>query len=525
MNLRSLAKFSVIVFGGFVASRLLGLVRNMVVLGQFGDGPEFEAYVAAISVTDVVFQVLAGGAVGSAFIPVFKGYFARQQEDEAWRLTSAVMTIGFVSVGLVALGMAALARPLMDLLVPGREPAFRELAAGLLRTMLVTPALFAVSCFATSVLNSFHRFALAALAPIVYNLGIIFGAAALHQPFGIFGLAYGVVLGALGHLLVQVPGLVQQRFRFRPRLDLRHPGVREVGRLMVPRMLGLGVVQLNLLVNLALASFLAAGAIAYLNVAWQLVMMPLVLAMAVSTAAFPTLAEAGALDRRDELRRLFVYSLRMILFLTIPMAFGLAVLGEPLVRLLFERGEFDRAASRATAFALALYAVGLAGHAAVEIAARVFYALHDTWTPVRVATGAVALNVALSLALMRTPLDYGGLALANGLAALVEAGLALRLLSGRLDGLNVRANLRALFVVVVLGLVMAGLALATRGVLEELVPTAGSLGLLVTVGGVAAVGAAGYLALALILRLEEVKLLLALVRRSPPDEAGEHVPS
>lgn len=510
--LRRLAGLSAIVFGGFVASRLLGLVRNMVILGQFGAGREYDAFVAAIAVPDVVFQILAGGAVGSAFIPVFKGYLARQDEQAAWRLTSAVMTIGFLAVGAVALVLALFARPLMDWLVPGRDPAFKELTAGLARVMLLSPAIFAVSGFATSVLNSFHRFALAALAPVVYNLGIIVGATALHG-FGVYGLAYGVVLGAAGHLLVQVPGLVQHHLRYRPALDLGHPGVREVGRLMLPRMLGLGVVQLNLLVNLVLASFLGEGPIGYLNVAWQLIMAPLVLAMAVSTAVFPTLAEAGALDRRDEMRRLFGYTLRMILFLTVPMAFGLAVLSEPIVRLLFERGEFGRDAARATAFALSFYAVGLAGHATVEIADRVFYALHDTRTPVAVATVAVALNVALSLVLMQTPLSYGGLALANGIAALVEGALAVRLLGGRLAGLDFRALAGALLATLVLGATTAVLALAARALLVEALPDSTLPGLLALVLGVVAVGAVSYLGLATILRRDEARLLLSLVTR------------
>ena len=186
---------------------------------------------------------------------------------------------------------------------------------------------------------------------------------------------------------------------------------------MIPRMLGLAVVQLNQVVNIVLASFLVVGSLVYLNVAWLLIMSPLVLAMSVSTAVFPTLASESALERRGEVRRLFMHAFRMITFLTVPASVGLIVLGEPLIRLLFERGEFTAEATRATTFALRFYALGLLGHAAVEIVDRVFYAFHDTWTPVRVAVVAIATNLTLSLLLMRTPLGYGGLALANAVAA------------------------------------------------------------------------------------------------------------
>jgi putative peptidoglycan lipid II flippase len=429
----SLARYSAIVVAGFVVSRFFGLFRNMAILDQFGAGRDYEAFLAAIAIPDLVFQVLAGGAVGSAFIPVFNGYFARGEESQAWRLTSSVITIALAVTAPVALVLALLARPLADLLVPGWDPESKALTAELMRIMLISPVIFAVSGFVTSVLNSFQRFAAAALAPIFYNLAIIAGAL-LARPLdlGIHAVAIGATVGAGLHLLVQLPGLLQQGYRFRPTVDLALAGVREVGRLMLPRMLGLGVVQLNLLVNVVLASFLLVGSVGFLNVAWLMIMSPLVLAMAVSTAVFPTLAAESALDRHDEVRRLFLLSLRLIVFLTVPASIGLIALGEPIIRLFFERGEFTSESTRMTAYALKFYALGLLGHATVEIVDRVFYAFHDTWSPVRVATGAILTNILLSLALMNTPLNYGGLALANAIAATLEGGTLIWLLSRKL---------------------------------------------------------------------------------------------
>src|SRR5919198_5771356 len=213
-SIRSLAAASLVVMTGFVASRVLGLVRNMVITSQFGTGREYEAYVAAIAIPDLVFQVLAGGAVGSAFIPVFSGYFARGDQDDAWRLTNSAMTLAFVLTLPVAVGLAVLARPVAEVVVPGWDAESKDLTAQLMRIMLGSPVIFAVSGFATSVLNSFQRFAWAALAPVAYNLAII-AAALLARPLGlgIQGVAIGVAVGAGVHLLVQVPSLLAQGFR------------------------------------------------------------------------------------------------------------------------------------------------------------------------------------------------------------------------------------------------------------------------------------------------------------------------
>ncbi|MBA2450948.1 MAG: murein biosynthesis integral membrane protein MurJ [Chloroflexi bacterium] len=508
---RKLAVASLIVMAGFMASRVLGLVRNVVIAQQFGAGREYEAFIVALTVPDLVFQVLAGGAVGSAFIPVFTSYFTRQQEDEAWRLTSTVMTVAMLATGVVALALALLARPVTELLAPGWDAESKDLTATLMRTMLVSPILFAVSGFATSVLNSFQRFALTALAPIVYNATIIVGAVVL-RPLGIEGVALGVAAGAALHLLVQVPGLIAQGMRFRFSLDLRHPGVRSVLRLTGPRMVGLGVMQLSQVMTVVLGTYLIAGSIGYLNVAWLMIMTPLVLAMAVSTAVFPTLAEESARDRPEAVREVFLLSLRAILFLTIPMAIGLAILGEPLIRLLFEHGEWSATNTRMTAYALNFFAIGLVGHAAVEIVDRVFYALEDTRTPVLVASGAFGLNLLLSLVLMHTSLNFGGLALASSLAALAEGAVLLRLLSRRVPGLALGPIARSLSRTLAAGLLMGITILALPELLQEQLLLPQTLELAVVVTVVALAGAATYLLFAWMLGSEEPRLLLRLGR-------------
>lgn len=496
---------------GFVISRVLGLVRNIVLAQQFGTGREYEAFVAAIQVPDLVFQLLAGGAVGSAFIPVFKSYFARGEDDEAWHVASSAISLAVLATGVVAVWLILFARPITELLVPAWDSESKDLTASLMRWMLVSPVMLAASGFAISILNSFQRFALSALAPIAYNATII-ASAILLRPLGIEGVAMGVAGGAALHLLVQVPGLLAQGMRFRVSLDLAHAGVREVVRLMGPRVIGLGIMQLSQLMNVVLASYLVLGSIAYLNLAWLMTMTPLVLAMGVSTAVFPTLAEESALERNVAVREVFLVAFRSILFLTIPMAVGLAVLAEPLIRLLFERGEFGAESTRMTAYALSFYAIGLAGHAAVEIVDRVFYALHDTRTPVLVAAGAFMLNLALGLVLMGTRLDYGGLALANSLAVLVEGALLTVVLGRRLGGLDLPSVGRSLVRTGTASLVMGATIAALPELLREWLTLAGTLELLLIVGLVVLAGAAQYLVLTYLLRSEEARLLLRLAR-------------
>jgi putative peptidoglycan lipid II flippase len=401
----------------------------------------------------------------------------------------------------------------MDVLAAGRDSEFRDLAASLARILLIAPAVFAASTLSASVLNSFNRFAVAALAPVMYNLAIIGGALLLAEPFGIFGLAIGATAGACLHLLIQAPALVSLGVRWQPVFDIRHAGVQEVGRLFAPRVLGLGASQLNrVFSSVVLASFFTAGSIAVLDYAWLMTMLPLALAMAVGTAVFPTLSEESAMGNEGQLRDLFLLSLRMSLFLTIPASVGLMALGEPVIRLFFERGQFGPESTQATAYALVFYAIGLAGHATVEIVDRVFYALHDTRTPVLVAISAIVLNVLLALILMQTPLAFGGLALANGLAALAEGAVLARLVTQRIDGLSIghiaTPALRYLAASLVMGLPVVWLARWLGPLLEPI----GAPGGAVLVGGCALVGALVYALSSLLFGSDEVRAFRRLAR-------------
>jgi putative peptidoglycan lipid II flippase len=520
-RLRQLAGAAGIVMAGFVASRLLGLARNAVLASYFGASEQYEAYVAAIAVPDTVFQVLAGGVMGAAFIPVFARCLEEDDRARAWRLASAAINVAALSTGAIALLLFVFARPVMAAFVSGRDAEFQDLATGLVRIMLLSPVVFAISGFATSVLNSFHRFFFAALAPLMYNAGIIAGAVLLHDRLGIYGVAIGVSAGAVAHLLIQVPGLALVGMRYLPVLDWRDAALREVGRLMVPRMFGLGVAQVNQLTNVFLASFLVAGSLAYLNYAWLVLMVPLgVFGMAVSTAVFPTLARHSAANETQEMRRLFALTLQGILFITVPAAVGLMILSAPIVRLLFERDVFTADVTRATAAALVLYALGLPGHSVVEITDRVFYALHDTVTPVRAAALAVGFNLLLSGGVVLLAHGgaipwgraYAGLALANACAATLEASLLLWWLRRRHPGQDLPRLGPALLRFATASALMGGVLAVTDDLLLAAIDMSQIGGQLVAMAILLAVGVVAYVGFSVVLRSREPFLLLRALR-------------
>lgn len=430
---RRLAGAAAILMASFVASRLTGLVRDMAISYEFGTSPELASYLAAFRLPDLLFQLVAGAALASAFIPTFARLQAAGEEKDSWLLTSSLLNL--IGAGTLVLSLVTLvtAQWLVPMIVPGFDPPYQELTVRLTRIMLASPVLFGISAILGSALNARQHFLLPGLAPIVYNLSITGGALFLSRIVGIEGLAWGVTVGSLAHLLVQVPGLRRQGMVYRLDFSLSNPGVREVGRLMGPRVLGLASVQLNFLVTTVLATQLASYSLPALNYAWLLTLIPLgVFGVAISSAVFPTLAEKAAHEAAESLGRTLYATVRMILFLTIPSSIGLITLGQPLVAVLFQRGLFDQQSADATYWALIFYSLGLFGHAMVEILTRAFYASQDTRTPVAIGIGTMGLNILLSLTLMG-PLGHGGLALSVSIAAIVEAVLLLRTMGGRLS--------------------------------------------------------------------------------------------
>ena len=501
---RQIARAAGLVSVLFAVSRLLGLLREIVIGAQFGTGATLDAYLAAFRLPDMIFYLVAGGALASAFIPTFTAALARSQDARhraAWKLASNVANLILVVTIVLAIAAAILAKPLVErIIAPGFSPATVDLTVSLMRIMLIGPVIFGLSGLVMGILNSFQHFLSPALAPVIYNLAIIAAALFLAPTMGVRGLTIGVVAGSLGHLLVQVPALLQRKPRYFANFGLDNPDVREVLRLMGPRVLGLAAVQLNFLITANLASRLTEGSISAINYAWLMMLLPQgIIAQGIATAVFPTLSTLAAQRQIDTLRRTLNAALRAILWLTLPAAAGLLILRVPLIQVLLERGQFTAESTRLTAYALAFFSIGLVAHSVLEVITRAFYALHDTWTPVKIGLAAMVVNAALGILLL-VPLAQGGLALANTTATTLETLALLWLIRPRIDGVGGRRLVNTLGRSLAATLVMsAALLLFTS--------RAGGLSPLVIAGAGVLIGAAVYGVAAFALGREELSQL------------------
>ncbi|MBN1639827.1 MAG: murein biosynthesis integral membrane protein MurJ [Anaerolineae bacterium] len=514
-----------LVMVAFVLSRALGLLREALLGSAFGAGAALDAFRAASRVTDTLYLLIAGGALGSAFIPTFTAYLAHGRRQAGWEVASAVTNLVALLAATASLLTALFAPWLVArVLAPGYDAPTQALTVSLLRQMLPSTVIFGVSGLLMGILNANDRFLLPALAPSLYNLGIIGGVVVGHGRWGVHSAALGTVAGALGHLLIQLPALRRLDWRYRPILGLRLAGVREVGRLMGPRVLGMAITQLNFWVNVNLGSRIPVeGVVSALTYGWLLMLLPQgVFAQAIAVVLFPTLSAHAARDERAPMRHTLGLALRALLYLTLPATVGLIVLRRPLVALLFLRGAFDLDAVAMVSWALAWYAIGLVAHSELEVVTRAFYALHDTATPVWVGGGAMVVNVGLSLLLTQlfqlgghaaAPWTaLGGLALANSLATIGETAVLAMLIRRRLGGLE-GEQLWASTWRAALGAAAMGLALS---VLLRTMPAAhatSALGAWVLGGGGMLLGAAVYGFCTLLLGSPEIDLVLAAVRR------------
>ncbi len=439
----------------YVLSNVTGFVQRAIVAGRFGGGEALDAFYAAFRLPDLLFNVLAGGALASAFIPLFSGHLAKGETALGWALARRVALGVGSAVGIAALLAASGAEVLVDAVIaPGFGPSQATLTAGLMRVMLISTVIFALSGLMMGVLQSHHHFLAPALAPVLYNVGIAAGAVLLGS-MGIYGAAVGVVVGALMHLAVQLPTLARLIPRTSPALSASQSrqlrqDAQQVLQLMLPRVIGLAAVQVNFIVNTRLASAMETGAVTALNLAFAIMILPqAAIAQAISTVLFPAISAHAALGDRRAFTRALSQSMAVVLALSAPASVGLVVLGEPLIRLLFERGAFSAQNTAQTAFALQMFAVGLTAHAALEVVTRGFYALRDTLRPVMLAVVSMALNVALSVALSAAFaragwMPFGGVALANSLATALETTVLWLLLQRREPALRAQVVLQAL---------------------------------------------------------------------------------
>jgi len=448
---RQIARAAGTVMAAIIIGQLAGLVRGMLVAQTFGAAPQLDAFFAANRVSETLFLLIAGGALGSAFIPTFTGLLARNERAAAWRLAASLANAVTLVLSLLAILSAVFAPHIVRYaLAPGlsTDPELFALTVSLLRVQVIASVLFGLGGLVVGVLNAHQVFLIPALTPAMYQLGIIFGTVVLAPWMGIHGLAWGVVVGAVLYLLLQLPTLLKlipdlraliiDRFS----LGVHDPNVRQVLILMGPRMLGVAVVQLNFWVNTWLASQMTPGSVTGLYYGFSIMLMAqAAIAQSVAIAAMPTFSAQHALGRHSEMRTSLAAALRGVILLAVPASLGLILLREPLVSLLYQRGEFDERSVQLVAWSVLWYAAGLVGHSIMEVLTRAFYAQQDTKTPVLIGAAAMGLNVLFSFGFSSffeqiAWMPHGGLALANSLATALEGAALFLVMRSRLKGIE-----------------------------------------------------------------------------------------
>jgi putative peptidoglycan lipid II flippase len=507
-RLTHLIRSTGILMAAFLANKILAIGRQIVIAEAFGTGSDYDAFVAAFRLPDILFMLISGGALGTAFIPILSERLTlRASEDpDGWQLTSGVLnTILLVVTSLSVVG-AIFALPLVQWLVaPGFSPATQILTANLMRLTLISTIIFSVSSLIGAVLNARQHFVLPAIAPLIYNLGIMFGAIFLAPTVGVYGLIFGAILGALGHLLIQVPGLARYGVKYRPILGWHDNSLRRVAKLMGPRVLNIVVIQINFVVIFRLASFLPGeGNVSALDYGWDLMQMPqTIIGSAIGIVLFPTLSELAARGDIAGLRQTMAQTLRIILALAIPAMVGLIVLGRPIIQVMFERGEFGPDSTAAVYQSLQFWALALIAHSALEVVNRLFYAQKDTITPFLSSVVSMGVNLGVALAVYQT-LRVGGLALSNGIAVTVEVLIMLVIAHWRMAGIEARSMINTL----VRTLLAAGAMGLTIIVFTASLPTLQPI--FVAIGG-GALGLTVYMIAGLLLGVEEIYLASRLV--------------
>lgn len=497
----------------FVCSRLLGLWRTSLLAATFGNGPAANAFQAAFAVPDFIFNLVVGGALNSAFIPVFAELLGNRRDPEAWELTATVLNSVMLLLAVLG-GLAALFAPLLaPLLAPGFDPATQALVVQLTRILFLQPLLFGAGSVAFAILNARQHFFFPAWAPVVYNVFQILALLFLTPRMGINGLAVGVVAGAFAYAGMQLPVLYRYGFHYQRTMDWRGQHFRRVLRMLIPRTLALASNQVGGTVTTRTIASAITGGVAALSYAYTLLLLPVnVLGVSVSTAAFPTLASmAGRGDMRALVATLRS-ALRGLLYLGFGASALLVALRMPLIGLIYQHGAFRSADAALTGSALLFYGLGVAPQLADELLPRAFFAMQDARTPLIINLGIVAANIAFSVLLVRR-LGLGGIALALTLAAFLEMLLLLACLQRKLPGLLDAPLLRDLAMLLIAGLVAGVIAIGVDAPISHLPLPALLLNLMgLLFGGLAGAGAYGVVAAAFGWR--EHERVLGLLRRT-----------
>lgn len=497
-------------------SRVLGLMRDRLLASYFTK-ETLGVYLAAFRLPNLIFELLIMGIVSTAFIPVFMSYIAQRREEEGFRMATHVINSGMVVLVIASVISFLFARPISQFFAPGfSEGEIRQMT--LLTQIILAGQLIplVLGNFLTGILQSYQRFIIPALAPVVYNMGIIIGTIVLSPHMGLFGPAWGVVLGAVLFCIIQIPFVLTLGYRYQLSWSLKDQGVRKVLKLMLPRTFGLAISQIDTTVDLMLATFLGAGSVTIFYFAQHLQQFPVGLFGAtIAQAALPSLSEVSAKKDNSKFEELFLASYHQILFLVLPISMLLLVLRIPMVRLVFGAARFDWDGTVLTGRTLAFFSLSLFAQSLVQLLARAFYALHDSKTPVAIGMLAVVLNTCLSILLVLIlHLGVWSLALSTSIASIFNFLLLLVLLNRSVGGISTRGLLIPPLKMLVASAVAGVCLYIPMKLLDQLVfDTTRVLSLLTLTGIASIVGLTVYLFLAWFFNIEEVATFFNLLRK------------
>jgi putative peptidoglycan lipid II flippase len=438
-----------------MASRVLGLVRDQVFAALFGAGLQYDAFLTGFRIPNLLRDLFAEGALSAAFVTTFSQVLETKGEQEAFRLSNRIATALMLLLGVVCVVGWIFAPEVVYWLAPGffDVPGKAALTIHLTRIMIPFLLFIALAAKAMGILNARHRFGIPAIAPVFFNLGSILGGLFLGYGVGPFlglspieGMAYGTLFGGFLQFAVQWPSLRRAGFRYRPMLSFTDPGVRQILRLMGPAVIGTAAVQVNVFVNTNFASSIidpvtgvvANGPVSWLSYAFRFMQFPIgVFGVAIATASLPPLSRSIARTNHDEFRQTLAHALSLVFLLCVPSAVGLAVLGRPIVALIFEHGKFTSFDTIQTGNALAAYSIGLAGYAAIKVLSPAFYALGDARTPMVISLISIAVNYVMNSFLVG-PFGHVGLAFSTSTVALVNFILLMLFMRRKLGSLEGR---------------------------------------------------------------------------------------
>ncbi|MCA9926478.1 MAG: murein biosynthesis integral membrane protein MurJ [Anaerolineales bacterium] len=503
---RHLLQSSLLVIIFFGLGKITGLIRIRLVAGLFGTSPDFDAFTAANQLPEVFFVLIAGGSLAAAFIPVYSAALTGKGPKQAARLAHTILTLVILILGTISALGAVLAPWLTRfLLVPDFTPELQILTADIMRIILIQTTIFGISGVFSSMLNAHQHFALPALAPVALDIGYVIGLYLFVPRLGIVGLAWGTVVGGLLHIFIQLPALIRYRLGYRPTLALQMTGVREVVHLMGPRIVTLGAIQIADLFIVRIASGLPSGSTSGYFYGYALMQFPeTLLGTAIALVVFPTMAELYNAGDVEGMKETAVSALGIIWTLTIPAAAMLVLLGQPAIVFFLQGDVFDAAATQLVYSVLLVFSVRVVMEATVEIVARLFYAQHDTRTPMLVYGGWLIVNVSFAYLLVRG-FDLGVVGLAGASTiAFTALALALFWLNRRqLNGLGERKLAMIGGRAVVGTAVMSGVML----LIGQIIATP-----LLYLAAAGAAGGVTYILLNLLLGGREIPALLRLVR-------------